>query len=157
MPPGKTVAYKLTLMKKVSQSTEPSKVKERVADPQLVEARYRLLNPVLDHLTFGQEGIQYYAYGVIKAQIFQLSRRVEQERYLNLIAFVAHQNYRLHDNLVDVLLSSLQAFQNSALREHKDQCYVRREQAQRIAANPGRLPGPRGLGNPGSDRFRDPR
>jgi hypothetical protein len=34
----------------------------------------------------------------------------------------------LHDNLVDVLLTSLQSFHNSALREHKDQCYVRREQ-----------------------------
>ena len=30
-------------MKKLSQSTKPAKVKERVADLQLVEARYRLL------------------------------------------------------------------------------------------------------------------
>lgn len=127
-PPGKTVAYRLTSMKKLSQSTKPSKVKERVADLQLVEARFRLLKPVLDHLSLGQDGIRYYAYGVIKAEIFQLTRRAEQERYLHLIAFIAHQYYRLHDNLVDVLLNSLQAFQNSALREHKDQCYVRREQ-----------------------------
>jgi TnpA family transposase len=121
-------AYKLTLMKKLSQSTKPAKVKERVADLKLVEERYRLLKPVLDHLTLGQDGIQYYAYGVIKAQIFQLTRRAERERYLHLIAFIAHQYYRLHDNLVDVLLTSLQSFHNSALREHKDQCYVRREQ-----------------------------
>jgi hypothetical protein len=60
----------------------------------------RLLKPVLDHLTLGQDGIQYYAYGVIKAQIFQLTRRAERERYLHLIAFIAHQYYRLHDNLV---------------------------------------------------------
>ena len=125
---GSNAAYKLTLMKKLSQSTKPAKVKERVADLQLVEARYRLLKPVLDHLTLGQDGIQYYAYGVIKAQIFQLTRRTERERYLHLIAFIAHQYYRLHDNLVDVLLTSLQSFHNSALREHKDQCYVRREQ-----------------------------
>jgi hypothetical protein len=118
---GNNAAYKLTLMKKLSQS------KERVADLQWVEARYRLLKPVLDHLTLGQDGIQYYAYGVIKAQIFQLTRRAERERHLHLIAFIAHQYYRLHDNLVDVLLSSLQSFHNSALREHKDQCYVRRE------------------------------
>jgi hypothetical protein len=115
-------------MKKLSQSTKPAKVKERVADLQLVEARYRLLKPVLDHLTLGQDGIQYCAYGVIKAQIFQLTRRAERERYLHLIAFIAHQYYRLHDNLVDALLTSLQSFHNNALREHKDQCYVRREQ-----------------------------
>ena len=127
-PPGKTVAYKLTSMKKLSQSTKPSKVKERVADLKLVHERFRLLKPVLDHLNLGPDGIQYYAYGVIKAEIFQLTRRGAHERYLHLTAFIAHQYYRLHDNLVDVLLSSLQSFQNSAQREHKDQCYVRREQ-----------------------------
>ena len=83
---------------------------------------------MLEHLNLGPDGIQYYAYGVIKAEIFQLTRRGAHERYLHLTAFIAHQYYRLHDNLVDVLLSSLQAFQNSARREHKDQCYVRREQ-----------------------------
>lgn len=126
--PGTNAAYKLTVMKKLSQSIKPSKVKERVADLRLTEERFRLLKPVLDHLTLGQDGIQYYAYGVIKAQIFQLTWRGKHERYLHLIAFIAHQYYRLHDNLVDVLLTSLQSFQNSAQREHKDQCYVRSEQ-----------------------------
>ena len=56
---GSNAAYKLTLMKKLSQSTKPAKVKERVADLRLAEARYRLLKPVLDHLTLGQDGIQY--------------------------------------------------------------------------------------------------
>jgi len=37
---GGNAAYKLTLMKKLSQSTKPAKVKERVANLQLVEARY---------------------------------------------------------------------------------------------------------------------
>ena len=50
---GSNAAYKLTLMKKLSQSTKPAKVKERVANLQLVEARYRSLKPVLDHLTLG--------------------------------------------------------------------------------------------------------
>ena len=40
---GKTSAYKLTLMKKLSQSTKPSKVKERVADLDLVQGLYRQL------------------------------------------------------------------------------------------------------------------
>jgi hypothetical protein len=38
--PGKTSAYKLTLMKKLSQSTKPSKVKERVVDLSLVRGLY---------------------------------------------------------------------------------------------------------------------
>ena len=35
--PSKTASYKLTLLKKLSQSTKPSKVRERVADLVLVE------------------------------------------------------------------------------------------------------------------------
>jgi Domain of unknown function (DUF4158) len=42
--PGKTSAYKLTLMKKLSQSTKPSKVKERVADWNLVRDLYHQLS-----------------------------------------------------------------------------------------------------------------
>lgn len=122
-----TSAYKLTLMKKLSQSTKPSKVKERAGDLALVERLYQLLKPVLDELALNQDGIQYYTRSVIKAQIFQLTRRQEKDRYLHLLAFIVHQYHRLQDNLVDVLLSSLQSFQIGALREHKEQCYVRRE------------------------------
>jgi len=126
--PGKTSAYKLTLMKKLSQSTKPSKVKERVADLDLVRGLYRQLGPALRALDLKPGGILYYAHSVIKSQIFQLTRRDDPDRYLHLIAFIAHQHYRLQDNLVDVLLASLRSFQNGAIREHKEQCYARREQ-----------------------------
>ena len=49
--PGKTSAYRLTLMKKLSQSTKPSKVKERVGDLALVERLYQSLKPILDELS----------------------------------------------------------------------------------------------------------
>ena len=65
---------------------------------------------------------------LIRSEIFQIARRGDSDRYLHLIAFIAHQYYRLQDNLVDVLLASLRSFQNGALREHKEQCYARREQ-----------------------------
>jgi hypothetical protein len=64
---------------------------------------------------------------VIRSKIFQLIRRNDPDRYLHLLAFIAHQYYRLQDNLVDTLLASLRSFQNGALREHKEQCYARRE------------------------------
>lgn len=126
--PGKTSAYKLTLMKKLSQSTKPSKVKERVADLDLIRDLFQQLEPVLQALALNHDGIRYYAHSVIKSEIFQISRRDDPDRYLHLIAFIAHQYYRLQDNLVDVLLQSLQSFQNSALRAHKEQCYARRAQ-----------------------------
>jgi len=42
------------------------------------------------------------------------------------LAFIAHQYYRLQDNLVDVLLNSIKSYQNGAQREHKEQRYAQR-------------------------------
>ena len=103
--PGKTSAYKLTLVKKLSESTRPSKVKERVADLDLVGGLYHQLSPALQTLALNPEGIQYYAHSVIKSEIFQVTRRNDPDRYLPVIAFIAHQYFRLRDNLVDVLLN----------------------------------------------------
>jgi hypothetical protein len=57
--PGKTSAYKLTLMKNLSQSTKPSKVKERVADLGLVQGLYDQLGSALHSLALKPEGIRY--------------------------------------------------------------------------------------------------
>ena len=126
--PGKTSAYRLTAWKKLSQSTKPTAVKERVADLTLIESSYRSLQPLLDGLGLSPDAIQYYANSVIRSEIFQLTRRDERNRYLHLVAFVAHQYFRLQDNLVAVLLTSVQRLQNAATRHHKEQCYTRREQ-----------------------------
>ena len=136
--PGKTSAHKLTLMKKLSQSTKPSKVKERVADLDLVRGLYHQLGPALQALALQPGGILYYAYSVIRSEIFQLIRRDDPDRYLHVIAFIAHQFYRLQDNLVDVLLASLRSFQNGAIREHKEQCYCPPRATQRSAEGSAR-------------------
>ena len=72
------------------------------------------------------EGIRYYATSVIKSEIFQMAQRQAEDRYLHIIAFITYQYFRLQDNLINVLLTSLQSYQNSALRDHKEQCYLRR-------------------------------
>ena len=63
----------------------------------------------------------------IKSEIFQVTRRSSEDRYLHLIAFITHQYFRLQDNLLDVLLNVLQTYLNTAQREHKEVCYRRRE------------------------------
>ena len=72
----------------------------------------------------GREGVSYYAGSVIKSEIFQLTRRTDPDRYLHVIAFIAHQFYRMQDNLVDTLLTTLQSHQNACQREHKESCYA---------------------------------
>ena len=115
-------------MKKLSQSTKPSKIKEQVADLDLVKGLHLQPSRALQALTLKPEGIRYYAYNVIRSKIFQLIRRNDPDRYLHLLAFIAHQYYRLEDNLVDTLLASLRSFHNGAIRAHKEQCYAQREQ-----------------------------
>jgi hypothetical protein len=50
-------------------------------------------------------GIRYYAESVLRSEIFQPTRRDDPDPYLHVIAFIAHQFYRLQDNLVDVSLA----------------------------------------------------
>ena len=118
----KTAAYKLTLLKKLSQSTRPSKIKETITDLLVVQGLYRDFLPILCALDLNHEGVRYYAHSVIKSEIFQVTRRSSEDRYLHLIAFVTHQYFRLQDNLLDVLVNVLQTYLNTAQREHKEVC-----------------------------------
>jgi len=120
--------YRLTLLKRCSQSTRPGKIRESIDDFRLLHGLHARLAPILEALALPHEAIRYYAHSVIRSDIFQVARRAEEDRYLHLIAFVAHQYRRLQDNLVDVLISALQSSVNAAQRAHKEICYDRREQ-----------------------------
>jgi len=122
--------YKLTLLKKLSQSTKPTKIKERTDDLAYITELYDSLEPVLPILNLGHEGIRYFATSVIKSDIFHLSRRSDEDRYVHVTAFIAHQYYRLQDNLVDTLLTTANTFQNGTKRDHKDWCYEQHKERQ---------------------------
>jgi hypothetical protein len=127
--------YRLTLLKTLSQSTKPTKIKERAADLTFIAELYSRLAPILPLLNLGHEGIRYFATFVIKSDIFHLSRRSDEDRYVHLIAFIVHQYYRLQDNMADTLLTTVNAFQNSTKREHKEWCYGQhKEQKQSLNA-----------------------
>ena len=119
--------YKLTLLKKLSQSTKPTKIKERADDLAYITELYNSVSPVLPVLNLGHEGIRYFATSVIKSDIFHLARRSDEDRYVHVTAFIAHQYYRLQDNLVDTLLSAVNSFLSGAKRDHKDWCYEQRK------------------------------
>lgn len=125
-PSGKTVRYRLTLLKKLSQSTRPTRIRKSIEDLAELTELHTHLTPVLKAMNLTHEGIRYYAGSVIKSQIFQLNQRSDEDRFVHVSAFVAHQYYRLHDNLVDVLLSVIKSFQSSAQREHKERIYGQR-------------------------------
>ena len=124
----------LTLLKRLTQSTGPKDVRSRVAHLLEVRAIHDRLRDVLPAIGLGREGIAYFAGGVLRARLSQLHQRSDPDRHLHAIAFVAHQYARLQDNLVDTLLTSVQAHLNACRREHKELRYAeRRERDERLA------------------------
>ncbi len=58
--------YRLTLLKKMSQSTKPSRIKECIADYKVLFILYKQLDSIFSVLDLGHAGIRYYAGSVIK-------------------------------------------------------------------------------------------
>ena len=110
---GRTSRYRLTLLKKLSQSTKTGEIRQRTNDLLHLKEMHDGLVGILSVLGLGREGVSYYAGSAIKSEIFQLARRTDPDRYLHVIAFIAHQLYRMQDNLVDTLLTTLQSHQNA--------------------------------------------
>ena len=119
--------YRLTLLKKCSQSTRPTKIREGASDLQLLRSLHDSVCPIVKQLELPHGAIQYFANSVIRSDTFDILRRTEEDRYLHLIAFISHQYFRLQDSLVDAYLNSMHSAINAAQREHKDRCYDRRE------------------------------
>ena len=120
--------YRLTLLKKSYQSTRPAKIRANLADLDTVQTLYLDLMPVVQRLNLSYESIRYYAYSVIKAQIPQVSRRADEDRFLHLIAFIVYQTFKLNDLLIDTLLSAVQAAVNAAEKEQKEVYFRERDQ-----------------------------
>ena len=83
--------------------------------------------PLLSVLELGHEGVRYFANSAIKSDVFQLNQRADEDRYIHVIAFLAHQFYQLQDNLLDTLLTVVPSAQNTAQREHKEWTYAQRQ------------------------------
>ena len=105
-----------------------------------LQGLYLELRPVVQRLGLSYECIRYYAYSVIKAQIPQVTRRTDEDRYLHLIAFVVYQTFKLNDNLIDTLLNAVQAAANTAEKDQKEAYFQGREQrSQSLSALANKL------------------
>ena len=120
--------YRLTLLKKQSQSIKLAKIKETSADARLISELFERLSLMLEELDLGPDGIRYFAGSVQRARVFQLQQRTDADRYLHVVAFIAHQHYRSQDRLVDMLLSTVQSFQRAAERDQKDRVFEQRKE-----------------------------
>ena len=123
--------FKLTLLKQLSQSTKPSKIKATLEDWRVLHALYEELTPVIASLDLTHEGLRYYANAVLKSRAFQVAQRTEDDRHLHLVCFIAHQFYRVQDTLIDLLLTVVQNALNACKRRHKDRYYAARTEQRR--------------------------
>ena len=110
--------YRLTLLKKLSQSTSPSRIKEAVADLEVLSDLYCQLDDILARLDLGTAGIRYFAGSVLRSEIFQMQRRDRNDRHIHSAAFVAHQFHRCQDNMIDLWLSVMASFKSATAREY---------------------------------------
>lgn len=130
-PPSPWQRYRVTLLKRFSQSLRPSRIKANLTDLCTLRELYGQIDTVAESLDLTQEGIRFYATSVLKAQVFQIGRRADVDRHLHMVCFVTHQYYRVQELLVDVLLSCVQTLLNTCQREHKERFYLTRQERQR--------------------------
>ncbi|MCJ8335762.1 MAG: Tn3 family transposase [Epibacterium sp.] len=129
--PGDQNRHRLTLLKKLSQSTSPSRIKEAVTDFETLSELHDRLTPVLAKLDLGTAGIRYFAGSVLRSEIFQMQRRERNDRHIHAAAFVAHQFHRCQDNMIDLWLSVMASFKSAAAREYQETLVQERKDQQR--------------------------
>ena len=120
--------YRLTLLKR-AVAVDQTRPKSGSAwrDLGVMKELHAKVAPILSVLNLGPDGIRYFAGSVARMRTTNMRRRADDDIHVHLVAFIAHQYYRLHDNLVDVLLASVQTFENATLREHRDWCFDERK------------------------------
>lgn len=120
-------SHKKTLMLRMNEKLTPdiSVLLDSLFTQDHEGQSYRLtllkkLSCTLDILELDSVGIRYYAGSVMRSQIFQMQRRSAADRYIHASAFVAHQYYRMQDNLVNIFLNVITAFQTTITNECKE-------------------------------------
>jgi TnpA family transposase len=132
-PEPQVQRYKLTLLKRFSQSMRPARIKANIEDLRILRPLYHEVKAVVEALDLTPEGVRYYANAVLKSRIFQVARRTDDDRHLHLVCFITHQFLRLHDVLIDVLLLAVQSTLHACERADKDRHYTgRTEQRQAL-------------------------
>ena len=100
---------------------------ETAEDFKTISDVYQKIMPVLADIDIDLARIRYFAGTTMRSNVLDLGRRLDADRYLHAIAFIAHQHHRLQDALVDILINAMSTFENSVKREHKDQVFAERQ------------------------------
>lgn len=123
--------YKLTLLKRFSQSLKPNQIAKNIESFDVLKELFEIAYPIVQKLDLNNEGIRFYATSVHKNQVFQIKRKADNNRYLHLLTFVTHQFYQLQDILVETLISAVTSSYNVAEKNAKEYYYkIRNDQTK---------------------------
>jgi hypothetical protein len=116
--------YKVTLLKKISHSSKPHRIKESIEDFIVLKKAYDQVATVVATLDLSQESVHYHAVWAMKARVSQLSQFSNPyKRYLHLIAFINYQYCIRQDSFVDILIKAVQSTKSGAKRLQRDQYF----------------------------------
>ena len=85
----------LILLKILSQSTKPTKVRECVKDFHIIAVLHEKLSDPLDILKLESVEGYYNPRSFVKSKIFQIQQSSAADRYIHASVYVDHQYYRM--------------------------------------------------------------
>ncbi len=123
---GTKIRYRLTRLKRISQSMRPKQIRERVALFTDLKAVFVQIRPLIERLALSDDTIRYYAQYVLDTQSKQSSQRTH-ERYLRLIAFIVHQYLTVGDALIITFRQAVTSTLNESEQTLKEQLFQSRQ------------------------------
>lgn len=105
--------YSLTLLKNYNQSLRPSNIRTNLDDFNRIKSLYFLIEKSFKALDLNHDGAMYLTRFVERNKTLHLAQRIDDTRYVSLIAFIAYQYFQGHDILADILLQSVQSVKNT--------------------------------------------
>lgn len=124
--PGAKSRYRLTALKRISQSMQPKQIRGRIELFTELKAIFVQLAPLVERLALFDDTIRYYAQYVLDTQSKQSSQRIH-ERYLRLIAFIVHQYLTVGDALILTFRQAVTTTLNDCEQLLKEQLYQSRQ------------------------------
>jgi TnpA family transposase len=129
--------FPLTRLKHISQSMQPKQIAERVTLFRQLKNLFDPLAPLILRLELAEETIRYYAQYVLDNRSVHVAERVH-ERYLRLIAFIAHQYISVGDALILTLFKAIASTLGACEQELKEEHYQSRYATAGLVGQVGR-------------------
>ncbi len=145
--------YEITRIKHEPKDFSLSEIKREIDRGQQIHHLYHLVKSLLPHLLISNESIKYYASLVNYYSVFRLDQLDESRCdcavvratpsawmvYLYLLCFIYHRYQRLHDNLLNSLISNVRRYVDEAKVATKERVYQYRIEANQDLQKAGQV------------------